>query len=213
MPNELARRIAFAPVPLADDALVSAWIGGVAGVRAARFLRERGGLDGLLDAGFAETTRAVGRSGAVRVFAAAEVLRRLRTRPPRPGDRIRGAADVSTIYGPRLAGERRERFLALALDAKHRIRSEVEIAVGTLSSCPVHPRDAFRPLVREAASAVIFVHNHPSGDPTPSIEDRDLTERLRSAGTILGIRVLDHVIVAAEGSFSLGEDRRVDVLP
>ncbi len=197
------------PIPTTDLDLVAAWIGGAAGRRAGQWLQTRGGLGAILDVPYREARREVGSAAALRLLAAAEVVRRVRSRFPKPGDRIATSRDVAAIYGPRLAAEPRERFLALALDAKNRVRAEIEIAVGTLSSCPVHPREAFRPLVRESASAVVFVHNHPSGDPTPSEEDREITERLRAAGTLLGIRVLDHVIVGAEGSWSFTEGARM----
>lgn len=191
-----------------DRDLLTLWLGHQEGRRVARMLERRGGLASLADVVESDLDRALGPSVRGKLVAATEILRRARARAAKPGDRFASAADVVAAYGPRLAPERRERFLALALDAKNRLRSEVEIAVGSLSSCPVHPREAFRPLVRAAASGVIFVHNHPSGDPTPSEEDREITERLRQAGAILGIRVLDHVIVGAEGGWSFTEGRR-----
>ena len=79
------------------------------------------------------------------------------------------------------------------------------ISEGSLGASLVHPREAFRPAVREAAAAVIFMHNHPSGDPSPSSEDRRITARLRRAGEILGIPVLDHVVVGRDGYFSFAD--------
>jgi DNA repair protein RadC len=86
--------------------------------------------------------------------------------------------------------------------------SHLRISEGSLGASLVHPREAFRPAIREAAAAVIFLHNHPSGDPTPSSEDRQVTGRLRDAGELLGIPVLDHVIVAADGYYSFADDGR-----
>ena len=103
---------------------------------------------------------------------------------------------------PRLAASRVEEFLAIPLDAKNRPTGELRVALGGRSSCPVDPAEVFRRLLREAASGVIFVHNHPSGEPSPSPEDIALTVRLTDAGQLLGIRVLDHIIIAAEGYFS-----------
>jgi DNA repair protein RadC len=82
---------------------------------------------------------------------------------------------------------------------------EVVISQGTLTASLVHPREVFRPALREAAAAVVLVHNHPSGDPTPSREDREITTRLAEAGDLLGIPVLDHVVVAERGYASLRE--------
>jgi DNA repair protein RadC len=79
------------------------------------------------------------------------------------------------------------------------------ISQGTLTASLVHPREVFRPALRDAAAALVLVHNHPSGDPTPSAEDREVTARLASAGEILGVRVLDHIVVAERGYSSLRE--------
>jgi DNA repair protein RadC len=79
------------------------------------------------------------------------------------------------------------------------------ISQGTLTASLVHPREVFRPALRDAAAALVLVHNHPSGDPTPSAEDREVTARLASAGEILGVRVLDHIVVAERGFCSLRE--------
>ena len=103
---------------------------------------------------------------------------------------------------PRLLHAAREHFFALALDARQRLTAEILVAIGSLTACAVTPADVFRLLLREPAAGVIFVHNHPSGEPTPSREDVSLTERLRQAGALLGIKVLDHVIVGSEGHFS-----------
>jgi DNA repair protein RadC len=84
------------------------------------------------------------------------------------------------------------------------LRQEL-VSQGTLTASLVHPREVFRPALRESAAALVLVHNHPSGDPTPSREDREITERLMRAGEILGIPVLDHVVVAERGYCSLRE--------
>lgn len=88
-----------------------------------------------------------------------------------------------------------EEFLIAILDTKYRVRRVVRITRGTLDASLVHPREVFRPAIAEAASAILCIHNHPSGDPTPSLQDRHVTERLREAGRILGIQVLDHIVV------------------
>src|SRR5690606_18345940 len=110
--------------------------------------------------------------------------------------------DVDAAMRPRLANADVEHFIAIALDAKNRPVAEISIARGGLAACPVSPADVFRALLREAAAGVVFVHNHPSGEPSPSAEDVALTDRLRRAGELLGVTVLDHVIIGREGYFS-----------
>jgi DNA repair protein RadC len=118
------------------------------------------------------------------------------------GAGIASAEDVIKGLPPELPIAEQESFWALMLDAKNRVTSRVEVAKGSLTRCEVVLRDAFREAVRANARAVIFAHNHPSGDPTPSADDDRLTARLREAGTMLGVVVLDHVIVAEGGHFS-----------
>ncbi len=105
----------------------------------------------------------------------------------------------------------REAFVVLLLDGKHRLLGLHVASIGTASSAPVHPREVFRPAVVLGASAVIVAHNHPSGDPMPSIDDRNVTERLRKAGEVLGITVLDHVVIGDGACFSFtgGEVLRI----
>ena len=98
-----------------------------------------------------------------------------------------------------------EEFHIVTLDTKHKPIRTHRITVGTLDASLVHPREVFRPAIRDAASAVLLVHNHPSGDPTPSREDHQVTSRLTEAGTLIGISVLDHIIVAKENAISIRE--------
>jgi len=96
------------------------------------------------------------------------------------------------------------------LDGRHRVIAEVTVSRGTLTASLVHPREVFRGAIRAAAAEIVLVHNHPSGDPTPSREDETVTERLRRAGALLGVQVLDHVIVAEGGYFSFREGGLMD---
>lgn len=100
---------------------------------------------------------------------------------------------------------RAEEFRALLLDGKHRVMREVTISRGTLTSSPVHPREAFRTAIREGAAAVVFVHNHPSGDPSPSADDLAITRRLCEVGDLVGIRVLDHLVIGDDRYVSLAD--------
>lgn len=129
------------------------------------------------------------------LLALTELSRRITALPLRTGAAISCAADVAAIYAPRLDHEQQEVFLALALDAKHRVISEHEVARGTLTSVEVHPREVYRKLVRDGAAAALLVHNHPSGDPEPSHDDHVLCSRLCEVGGLIGIEVLDFLVV------------------
>lgn len=171
---------------------------------AARLLVASGGLFGLARMGRGELLRlhGLGEGKACRLLAAIEIGRRVASQPLRRGRRVSSSADVYEALGPRLASAEVERFVAIPLDSRNRPMGEIVLAIGGLVQCPVSPADVYRALIREAASGVIFAHNHPSGEPTPSQDDVALTERLALAGELLGVRVLDHVIVARSGYFS-----------
>jgi len=139
-------------------------------------------------------------------LAALEIGRRLAARTLRPGDAVRGPLDVFHHFYSRLRDGVQECFFVVLLDGRHRILRECLVSQGTLTASLVHPREVFRPALREAAAAVILVHNHPSGDPSPSPEDREVTRRLAKAGELLGIPVLDHVVIAERGHASLRDE-------
>ena len=168
---------------------------------AARLMDRFGTLARLERAGVAELSSVaqIDRERAQRIQAALALGRRLASERGPPEQPVVSPEDVWRRFGPRLAGEMRETFWALALDARLRVTAELQIAVGALTGVEFHGREAFRALVAEGAAAALFVHNHPSGDPTPSEEDRRLTTRLVAAGELLGIRVVDHVVVARDG--------------
>jgi DNA repair protein RadC len=184
--------------------------GDVARARAARLLEWAGGV-GRLERVDRSSSFLVGR-GALRriaaVRAAVELGRRATAAPIRVGEPIRDAASVFAHVRGRLPQLDREVFLALLLDGRNRLRTEVCVSEGTLTTALVHPREVFAPAIRDRAAALILVHNHPSGDPTPSSEDVALTERLRQVGEVVGIRVLDHVVVGHGRYMSLAEERR-----
>jgi DNA repair protein RadC len=171
---------------------------------AASVLRRVGGLHGLRQGGMAalEAVPGVGATKACRLLAALELGTRLASRPLSPARPIRSSADVDAALRARLRDSSREHFYAIALDAKNRPLAELLVAVGGLTACAVSPADVFRSVLRQPAAAVIFAHNHPSGEPGPSDEDLALTERLCRAGKLLGIGVLDHIILGHEGYFS-----------
>jgi len=172
---------------------------------AKRLLTTFGGIPGLSRALVPELSKikGVGLAKGAQILAALELGRRLSERSLVPEESIRSGESVYRLLGPRLREERKESFWVLLLDTKHRLRRLEKISEGTLSMTPVHPREAFSPAVRESAAAVIFVHNHPSGDPEPSPDDWALTSRLVECGTLLGIRVLDHVVTGDHAFVSL----------
>lgn len=122
-------------------------------------------------------------------------------------DPFKSAADVAAyLIGAGHAARDREAFLVLLLDVKHRVTAEEVISIGILDGSLIHPREVFKAAVAGGAAGIIVAHNHPSGDPTPSGADREVTRRLRSAGEILGIPVIDHVIIGSTGAhFSFRE--------
>jgi len=174
----------------------------------ARSLLHPGGLRGLARCGAGELRRTpgVGPAKAATLMAALELGRRLAGRRLRSGDAIRGPEDIYRHFHARLRDAPHERFLVVLLDGRHRVQHEVLTSQGTLTASLVHPREVFRPALREGAAALVLVHNHPSGDPAPSPEDREVTRRLVRAGVLLGIPVLDHVVVAERGYTSLREE-------
>jgi DNA repair protein RadC len=197
------------PYALADADLLAVLLGtGQAGanvhVLARRLLAHLGSLDALVNASAQELAElaGIGPGKAARLVAAIELGRRALTRPLAKGRRLASSRDVDAALRPRLAREEVEHFFAIPLDAKHRPTGTLRVSTGSLVACPVEPASVFRLLVRHAAAAVVFVHNHPSGHPEPSPEDVALTQRLRAAGDLLGVEVLDHVIIGAEGYLS-----------
>jgi DNA repair protein RadC len=143
----------------------------------------------------------VGLARASVLAAAFELGRRAAWAPPRRGERCLDPGRVHELMRHAAFGER-EAFHVVLLDVRGRLLRAVQVAEGSLTQCPVSPRDALRPAVREGAHGVVFVHNHPSGDPAPSPEDFDLTERLRAAAELVGVLARDHVIVASGGYYS-----------
>ncbi|MBP1596798.1 MAG: replication and repair protein RadC [Acidobacteria bacterium] len=137
--------------------------------------------------------------------AALTLGRRLCAEPLRPGQRFASSRDLFLRYRAQFFAATREYFVSLHLNSKNQLIREVLVSVGSLSTSVVHPREVFSAAVRDSSAALIFLHNHPSGDPAPSREDRECTQRLCRAGKILGIRVLDHVILGYDDYFSFAD--------
>ena len=140
-------------------------------------------------------TRGVGAAVAARVAASLELGRRVAREGPLERGRIRAPADVFERCAPTMRDLMHEEFRVLLLNTQHAVVREIVVTRGILDASVVHPREVFRPAVAESAAALILVHNHPSGDPAPSPEDREVTRQLSEAGRIVGIPVIDHVIV------------------
>ena len=120
---------------------------------------------------------------------------------------VRTAQDVYEAFRDRLACLDREEFLVVLLDGKNHILGFNQVSVGSLTAALVHPREVFKPAILANAAALILVHNHPSGDPEPSAEDRAITARLKQVGELVGIRILDHVVIGDERYASFAEQQ------
>ena len=143
-------------------------------------------------------SRGIGPTKAARLLAAFELGTRAAREERPPVQRIREPEDVLRLFGSRLRDLQVEEFHLLALDSQSQVLREVLITRGLLNSSLVHPREVFRAAIAEAAAGIIVVHNHPSGDPTPSAEDRAATKQLVSAGRLLDVPLYDHVIIAGD---------------
>ena len=166
-----------------------------------------GGLHGLARASPDDLRRVpgIGTARASQLIAAIEAGRRTLVRGRRERVQIKSARDAAMLLVPEFGSRAVEQFGVMLLDTKHRVLRTTLLSVGTLDASIVHPRDVFREAASGGASAIVVFHNHPSGDPTPSGDDIVLTRRLVTAGDLMGIAVLDHVIVAENAFFSMKE--------
>jgi len=122
--------------------------------------------------------------------------------------KIKRPADVVPLL-MKWAYKKQESFIVVTLSASNTVIKAREITKGLLNKCLVHPREVFRPAIQDMAAAIIIAHNHPSGNTDPSPEDRDITKRMRAAGDVLGISVLDHIIIASSGFYSFEEQQGI----
>lgn len=181
---------------------------GTTAVDMARGLLSRyGSLRELAQAGTTELCRqpGIGPAKAAELQVVFQLARRFSDRSLQPDERYLSSSDAFRHFHERLRDQRKEIFLALLLDSKNRLLREVRISEGSLNASIVHPREVFAPVVRDSAAAVLFVHNHPSGDPTPSREDIEITSRLKEVGDLMGVRVLDHIIIGNGSYVSLAD--------
>ena len=162
------------------------------------------------DASIAEFSelKGIGAAKIAQIKAAFELGKRLIANEKRNTSQqpcFKNSGQVYTYYMPKFYGLKKEKFLCTLLDTKNRVFKETTVSEGTLTSSLVHPREVFRYAIKEAAASVLFVHNHPSGDPSPSRDDIDITKRLIETGKIIGINVLDHIIIGDGRYLSLIE--------
>jgi DNA repair protein RadC len=187
---------------LGDNELVALLLGSGCNGRGAlvvanELLAGRGGLHGLVRARCDDLARVagVGPARAARVVAAIELGRRTLAERPRARLQVQAPDQAARLLMPAFGGRDVEQFGVLLLDTKHRVIRTSVLTVGTLNSTTVEPRDVFREAMLGGAAALIVFHNHPSGDPSPSPDDVELTRRLVAAGVLIGIDVVDHIIL------------------
>ena len=209
-PREKLRQ--HGPAALGDNELVALVIGsgskrGDALSVANALLAAYGGLHGLVRCGVDDFVRiaGIGLARAAQIVAALELGRRTLAHAPSARLQIRNSQDAAAYLMPRFGGRGVEQFGIVLLDTKHRVIRTAVLAVGTLNSSVAEPRDVFLEAAIGGAAAIVVFHNHPSGDPTPSPEDVDLTRRLAAAGVLIGIDVVDHVILGDVRYFSFKE--------
>jgi DNA repair protein RadC len=143
-----------------------------------------------------ERTPGIGRAQACRIMAAVELGRRTLTVPDHERPRFLTPEDIGRYLLPRFGAFPVERFGVLLLDTRYRLVSARLLSVGLLDSSPAHPREIFREALLAGAAVIVAFHNHPSGDPSPSAEDVQLTRRLKQAGAVVGVALLDHLVLA-----------------
>ncbi|MBC8103460.1 MAG: DNA repair protein RadC [Cytophagales bacterium] len=174
---------------------------------AEHLLTEFHGIRGVAGATIHELAQihGIGPAKAAQIKAAIEFGRRLVAASPEERPKIRSPRDIYDLLAPALRDEKREHFVAVLMDTKGGVLRTRTVSVGDLSSSLVHPREVFAEAIRYSAASIIVVHNHPSGDPSPSPEDAAVTRRLVEAGELLGIEVLDHIVLGDGRWVSLKE--------
>ena len=174
---------------------------------AGELLHAFGGLRGIAAASREELCRVkgIGPDKAVEICAAVEMSRRLSVLSADEKPCIRSPQDVSNLLMAEMRDLKKEHLRSLLLDSKNRVMKTCTVSIGILDSSLVHPREVFKDAIIASAAGIIVVHNHPSGDPSPSAEDRRITQRLHECGQLLGIELLDHIILGDNRFVSLKE--------
>ncbi|SFJ41883.1 RadC family protein [Thermoflavimicrobium dichotomicum] len=174
---------------------------------AQRVLVKTGGLKGLTRASLMELTkiRGIGTAKAIQLLAGVELGLRISRQLPEESMVIRTPYDAAQCVMEEMRYLEQEHFLCLFLNTKNKIIHKKCIFIGSLNVSVVHPREVFREAIRHSSAGIICVHNHPSGDPTPSREDLEVTQRLVEAGKLMGIELIDHLIIGDQTYFSMKE--------
>jgi DNA repair protein RadC len=213
-PREKLERLG--PSGLGDNELLALVLGSGSRGRGAlalanRLLEHAGGPRGLtrLGAGDLRHVEGIGRARAAQVLAAVELGRRTLVGDVQERPQITTPRELAAHLLPQYGARSVEQFGIVMLDTRHRVIRVKIVAIGSLDTTVVHPREVFREASAASASAIVLFHNHPSGDATPSPDDLALTARLASAGDIMGIPVIDHLILADQQYFSLVESGRL----
>lgn len=152
-----------------------------------------------------KTISGLGTAKIAQIKAAFELGKRLMAESSDGRPVFSSSHAIYSYFAPRFKNFKKEIFISVLLDAKNRLLRECKVSEGTLTNSLIHPRETFKEAIKESAASVIFVHNHPSGDPSPSRDDIINTERLKNAGDIIGINLLDHVIIGDGKYVSLKE--------
>ena len=203
---------------LSEAQLLSIIIGPVRGGKltsmdlATALLKRFDNLQGIEAASVAELCEqeGVGEGRALQIKSALELGRRVASENHSLyGKPFSSSEEVSAYFIPLMGKMKKEVFKAVLLDSQNRMMKDVTISEGSLNASIVHPREVFKPAIRESAAAVILVHNHPSGDPTPSRNDIDITEKLVDSGRLIGIEVLDHIIIGSGKHYSFCDEGRL----
>lgn len=171
---------------------------------AAALLHRFAGLDGLSRVGPGALAQhpGVGLAKALRIAASVELGRRVCQQSLRMREPMRTSAHVATYFAPRLAHLDHEEMWVAALDGRNALRGVRKVSQGGLHGCAVSARDILRAALADAASSILLVHNHPSGDPTPSLEDLGMTKMVSDAAAVVGTPLVDHVILGASGRYT-----------
>ncbi len=151
--------------------------------------------------------KGIGLIKALEIKACLEIARRFQQILIRPGDMMQGSHQVFSYYHEKLRDQKKEKFFVVLLDCKHRVIREELVSIGCLNVSIVHPREVFAAAIREAAESILLIHNHPSGDPTPSKEDIQVTRRLVEVGKLVGIEILDHLVIGNGCYISFAEQK------
>jgi len=170
-----------------------------------------GGLSGLTDITFDEliSIKGIGAAKACNILAALELNKRISTFSKKKKMKITSPNDVCNLFMDELRYEKKEQFITVLLNTKSELISTEVISMGNLNSSIVHPREVYKYAIKKSAASVLFIHNHPSGDPKPSQNDKEITKRLTEVGDIIGINVLDHIIIGNNQHFSFKENNLI----